>query len=89
MLETNPTFWKLVQKRRKQPTLSFEELKSQVDKTWSACAPSSFSSWAAGLLRVSQETAGSLQLEESDYASAGRRVPLKKITLCSPPSRVG
>lgn len=30
ILETDPTFWKLVQERRKQPTLSIEELKARL-----------------------------------------------------------
>ncbi len=30
ILETDPTFWKLVQKRRKQPTVSLEELKARL-----------------------------------------------------------
>lgn len=33
ILETNPTFWKLIQRRRKQPTLSLEQLKSQLKKS--------------------------------------------------------
>jgi prevent-host-death family protein len=33
ILETNPTFWKLIQRRRKQSTLSLEQLKSQLKKS--------------------------------------------------------
>lgn len=32
VLETDPTFWKLVQARRKQPTLSLEELKARLKR---------------------------------------------------------
>ncbi len=32
ILETDPTFWKLVQKRRKQPTISLEELKARLKR---------------------------------------------------------
>lgn len=32
ILETDPTFWKLVQARRKQPTLSLEELKARLKR---------------------------------------------------------
>lgn len=32
ILETDPTFWKLVQKRRKQPTVSLEELKARLKR---------------------------------------------------------
>lgn len=32
ILETDPTFWKLVQERRKQPTLSLEELKARLKR---------------------------------------------------------
>jgi prevent-host-death family protein len=32
ILETDPTFWKLVQARRKQPTLSLQELKARLKK---------------------------------------------------------
>ncbi|MFQ5684381.1 MAG: type II toxin-antitoxin system Phd/YefM family antitoxin [Candidatus Binatia bacterium] len=32
ILETDPTFWKLVQRRRKQPTISFEELKARLKR---------------------------------------------------------
>jgi len=30
ILETDPTFWRLVQERRKQPTISIEELKARL-----------------------------------------------------------
>jgi prevent-host-death family protein len=33
ILETNPTFWKLIQRRRKQSTLSLGQLKSQLKKS--------------------------------------------------------
>ena len=29
ILETDPTFWKLIQQRRKEPTISFKELKAR------------------------------------------------------------
>ncbi len=32
VLETDPRFWKLVQKRRKQPTISLEELKAKLKR---------------------------------------------------------
>ncbi len=32
ILETDPTFWKLVQRRRKQPTVSLEELKARLKR---------------------------------------------------------
>jgi len=32
ILETDPTFWKLVQERRKQPTISLEELKARLKR---------------------------------------------------------
>ena len=32
VLETDPTFWKLVQKRRRQPTVSLEELKARLKR---------------------------------------------------------
>ncbi|MFQ5801644.1 MAG: type II toxin-antitoxin system Phd/YefM family antitoxin [Candidatus Methylomirabilales bacterium] len=32
VLETDPTFWKLVQERRKQPTLSLEKLKARLKR---------------------------------------------------------
>ncbi len=32
VLETDPRFWKLVQKRRKQPTISLEELKIKLKR---------------------------------------------------------
>lgn len=30
ILETDPTFWKLIQQRRKQPTISLKELKARL-----------------------------------------------------------
>ena len=30
ILETDPTFWRMIQERRKQPTISIEELKAQL-----------------------------------------------------------
>jgi len=33
ILETNPAFWKLIRNRRKQSTLSIEQLKSQLRKS--------------------------------------------------------
>ena len=30
ILETDPTFWKLIQQRRKEPTISFKELKARL-----------------------------------------------------------
>ena len=30
ILETDPTFWKLIQERRKEPTISFKELKARL-----------------------------------------------------------
>jgi len=33
ILETSPIFWNLIRKRRKQSTLSLEQLKSQVEKS--------------------------------------------------------
>ncbi len=32
ILETDPAFWKLVQERRKQPTISLEELKTRLKR---------------------------------------------------------
>jgi prevent-host-death family protein len=32
ILETNPTFWKLIQQRRKEPTISFKELKARLNR---------------------------------------------------------
>ena len=32
VLETDPTFWKLVQKRRKQPTIALDELEARVKR---------------------------------------------------------
>lgn len=32
ILETDPTFWKLIQQRRQQPTISFKELKARVNR---------------------------------------------------------
>ena len=32
VLETDPTFWKLVQRRRKQPTISLDELESRLKR---------------------------------------------------------
>ena len=32
VFETSPTFWKLIQARRKQPTISLEELKVRLKK---------------------------------------------------------
>jgi len=32
ILETDPTFWKLIQQRRKQPTISFKELKARLNR---------------------------------------------------------
>ncbi len=29
ILETDPTFWKLIEERRKEPTISFKELKAR------------------------------------------------------------
>ncbi len=30
ILQTSPAFWKLIEERRKQPTISFEELKARL-----------------------------------------------------------
>ena len=30
--ETDPTFWKLIQQRRKEPTISFKELKARLNR---------------------------------------------------------
>ena len=32
ILETNPTFWKLIQQRRKEPIISFKELKARLNR---------------------------------------------------------
>ena len=32
ILETDPTFWKLIQERRKEPTISFKELKARLNR---------------------------------------------------------
>jgi len=32
ILETDPTFWKLIQQRRKQPTISLKELKARLKR---------------------------------------------------------
>ena len=32
ILETDPTFWKLIQLRRKEPTISFKELKARLNR---------------------------------------------------------
>ncbi len=32
VLETDPTFWQLVQKRRKQPTISLDELEARLKR---------------------------------------------------------
>lgn len=32
VLETNTKFWELIQERRKQPTISFEELRNRLKK---------------------------------------------------------
>ncbi len=32
ILETDPTFWKLIQLRRKQPTISMRELKARLNR---------------------------------------------------------
>jgi prevent-host-death family protein len=32
MLQTDPTFWRLVQERRKQPTISLSELKARLEQ---------------------------------------------------------
>ena len=32
ILETDPTFWKLIQQRRKEPTISFKELKARLTR---------------------------------------------------------
>ena len=32
ILETDPTFWKLIQQRRKEATISFKELKARVNR---------------------------------------------------------
>jgi len=32
ILETDPTFWQLVQKRRKQPTISLDELEARLKR---------------------------------------------------------
>lgn len=32
LLETDPTFWRLVQERRKQPTISLQELKARLKR---------------------------------------------------------
>jgi PHD/YefM family antitoxin component YafN of YafNO toxin-antitoxin module len=32
ILETDPAFWKLIQQRRKEPTISFKELKARLNR---------------------------------------------------------
>ncbi len=32
ILETDPTFWRLIQERRKEPTISFKELKARLNR---------------------------------------------------------
>jgi prevent-host-death family protein len=32
ILETDPTFWKLIQQRRKEPTISLKELKARLNR---------------------------------------------------------
>jgi prevent-host-death family protein len=32
ILETDPTFWKLIQERRKEPTISFKEMKARLNR---------------------------------------------------------
>ncbi len=32
VLQTSPTFWKLIKERRKQPTISFKELRTRLKK---------------------------------------------------------
>jgi len=32
ILETDPTFWKFIQQRRKEPTISFKELKARLNR---------------------------------------------------------
>ena len=32
ILETDPTFWKLIQERRKEPAISFKELKAHLNR---------------------------------------------------------
>jgi len=32
VLQTDPTFWKLIQQRRKEPTISFKELKARLNR---------------------------------------------------------
>lgn len=32
ILETDPTFWKLIQQRRKEPAISFKELKARLNR---------------------------------------------------------
>jgi len=32
ILETDPTFWKLIQERRKEPTISIKELKARLNR---------------------------------------------------------
>jgi prevent-host-death family protein len=32
ILETDPTFWKLIQQRRKEPTISLKELKARLKR---------------------------------------------------------
>ena len=32
ILETDPTFWKLIQQRRKQPTISLKELNARLNR---------------------------------------------------------
>jgi prevent-host-death family protein len=32
ILETDPTFWKLIQQRRKKPAISLKELKARLDR---------------------------------------------------------
>ena len=32
ILETDPTFWKLIQQRRKEPIISFKELKARLNR---------------------------------------------------------
>jgi len=32
ILETDPIFWKLIQQRRKEPTISFKELKARLKR---------------------------------------------------------
>ena len=32
ILESDPTFWRLIQERRKEPTISFKELKARLNR---------------------------------------------------------